>query len=293
MLKGLRTILVLGRMSNLPTVWTNVMAGWFLAGGSWAGELWWMMAGVSLLYVGGMTLNDAFDAEWDAQHAVDRPIPSGVISARSVWLLGWGQMLAGILVVTIFTHALWYCTLALVLAIVLYDWSHKRWKGAVLAMGACRFLVYAVAASALIGGVVGMPVEVWVLAGALFFYVVGITIAARGESTGGTVGWWGKRLLLFPLAAGIIVITERHGFGWDLLIGGIIAIGAFVLWLAYSMRQLRSTRSNRIGKFVSALLAGIILVDLIALAQFGIIFWPICGGFLVLTLLAQRWIPAT
>ena len=280
-------------MSNLPTVWTNVMAGWFLAGGNWTVELLWMITGVSLLYVGGMTLNDAFDAEWDAEHAVDRPIPAGAISLRSVWVLGWGQMVAGILVVTIFTHALWYCVLALVFAIVIYDWTHKWWKGAVLAMGACRFLVYTVAASALIDGGGGIPADVWVFAGGLFFYVVGITIAARGESTGGTVGWWGKGLLLFPMVAGIIVITERHGFGWDLISGGILAIGVFVLWLAYSMRQLRSTRPDRIGKFVTALLAGIILIDLIALAQFGVIFWPICGGLLVLTLLAQRWIPAT
>ncbi|NOY00546.1 MAG: UbiA family prenyltransferase, partial [Verrucomicrobia bacterium] len=115
MLKNLRTILVLGRMSNLPTVWTNVMAGWFLAGGTWVGELWWVMTGVSLLYVGGMTLNDAFDAEWDAKHAVDRPIPAGAISWRRVWQLAWGQMLSGILVLIIFTDVVWYFNLALVL----------------------------------------------------------------------------------------------------------------------------------------------------------------------------------
>ena len=29
----LRTLLVLGRVSNLPTVWSNCFAGWLLAGG--------------------------------------------------------------------------------------------------------------------------------------------------------------------------------------------------------------------------------------------------------------------
>ncbi|MCH8851917.1 MAG: UbiA family prenyltransferase, partial [Planctomycetes bacterium] len=111
------------------------MAGWFLAGGNWSGELWWMMAGVSLMYVGGMTLNDVFDAEWDAKHAVERPIPAGAISARGAWVLGWGQLMGGILMITFLTNAMWYFTLALVFAIVLYDWTHKRWKNASVVMG--------------------------------------------------------------------------------------------------------------------------------------------------------------
>lgn len=281
----LRTILVLGRMSNLPTVWTNVMAGWFLAGGSWTGELWWMMAGVSLLYVGGMTLNDAFDAEWDKKYATDRPIPAGVISVRVVWTLGWVQMLVGILVVVEFTSAAWYYLLALVVAIVFYDWSHKRWKGAVLVMGACRFLVYVVAASA----AAQVSSAVCIFAAGLFFYVWGITLAARGESTGGKVGRMGKALLSAPV---LVVLGVMALTGGQLLWGGV-AVFIFVLCLLFALRQLRSTRPDRIGKFVSTLLAGIILVDLIALAQFGVLFWLICGGLLVMTLLAQRWIPAT
>ena len=84
----LRTLLILGRVSNLPTIWTNVAVGWFLSGGSWTPELLWITAGVSLLYIAGMTTNDAFDARWDSEHAQDRPIPSGRISPRGVWILG-------------------------------------------------------------------------------------------------------------------------------------------------------------------------------------------------------------
>ncbi len=90
-----RTLLVLGRVSNLPTVWTNVLAGWFLGGGSWTGELGWLLAGVSLLYAGGMTLNDACDARWDREFAPSRPIPSGKISLRAVWIIAVLQMAAG------------------------------------------------------------------------------------------------------------------------------------------------------------------------------------------------------
>lgn len=289
MLKLLRTILVLGRMSNLPTVWTNVMVAWFLSGGTWSGGLWWMMAGVSLLYIGGMTLNDAFDAKWDAEHAVDRPIPSGAISVQKVWVLGWAQILGGILLIIFFTHASWQCWSALIILIVLYDWSHKRWKGAPLLMGGCRFFVYLLALpEPFISGVLPF------LGLGLFLYIVGITIAARGESTGGAVGWLGKGLLLAPLCVGAAVLIIKYDtMSMNRVISGIAAIGMFVLWLGYAFMQLRSTRPDRIGKFVSVLLAGIILVDLIALAQIGIIFWPICASLIALTVLAQRWIPAT
>ena len=94
----LRTLLILGRVSNLPTVWTNVLAGWFLAGGDWSLEIVWLAAGISLLYVAGMTLNDAFDASWDREHAPERPIPSGAIAERTVWTVGFAQTIAGMAV---------------------------------------------------------------------------------------------------------------------------------------------------------------------------------------------------
>ena len=57
----------LGRVSNLPTVWTNVLAGGILAGADPAHPLVLVpLLAASLLYVGGMYLNDAFDAEIDA-----------------------------------------------------------------------------------------------------------------------------------------------------------------------------------------------------------------------------------
>src|SRR5213075_1303788 len=80
----LRTFLILGRVSNLPTVWSNCLAGWWLGGGGNSGMLPFLFAGVTLLYLGGMFLNDAFDVEFDRQHREERPIPSGRISLATV-----------------------------------------------------------------------------------------------------------------------------------------------------------------------------------------------------------------
>jgi hypothetical protein len=71
----LRTLLVLGRVSTLPTVWSNCLAGWWLSGGGSWERFAMICLGATCLYVGGMYLNDAFDAQFDQQHRPERPIP--------------------------------------------------------------------------------------------------------------------------------------------------------------------------------------------------------------------------
>ena len=88
-MKALRAWLILGRVSNLPTVWTNVLVAWLLSGGAftWSAALSWMLAGASLLYVGGTTLNDFFDVAFDREFRKERPIPSVCFrGGRWVWV---------------------------------------------------------------------------------------------------------------------------------------------------------------------------------------------------------------
>src|SRR5262245_42928808 len=92
----LRPWLELARVSNLPTVWTNVIAAWLLAGGAWEFRpLAWLLAGGSLVYTGGMFLNDAADAKWDRANRPERPIPTGRISPAQAWTAGIGFLAAG------------------------------------------------------------------------------------------------------------------------------------------------------------------------------------------------------
>src|SRR5437899_1088645 len=64
----IRTLLVLGRISNLPTVWSNCLAAWLLAGGGPWSRFAILGTGASFLYTGGMFLNDAFDVEFDRKY---------------------------------------------------------------------------------------------------------------------------------------------------------------------------------------------------------------------------------
>ena len=157
-----RTLLVLGRVSNLPTIWSNCLAGWALAGGApLTGEFRQMIyeplrflalcLGASLLYVGGMYLNDAFDTAFDRQHRRERPIPSGAIGEKWVCGLGLAWLVAGmacIVWLSQINRATAILGVLLIGMILLYDAVHKAFTLSPVLMAMCRLLLVLMAASA-------------------------------------------------------------------------------------------------------------------------------------------------
>ena len=95
--------LKLGRVSNLPTVWTNVVAGAALTGASLSVAqlvpLWLALSSCSDF--GGMFLNDAFDRHIDARERPERPIPKGQIGAGEVFGVGYGLLGAATLLLAV------------------------------------------------------------------------------------------------------------------------------------------------------------------------------------------------
>ena len=92
-----RAALKLGRISNLPTVWTNALAGVVLAGGATGdARVPWVLLALSLCYVAGMFLNDAFDREFDSRHRPERPIPAGEVTAATVFGAGFAMLAIGV-----------------------------------------------------------------------------------------------------------------------------------------------------------------------------------------------------
>ena len=178
-----RSWLLLARVSNLPTVWTNVIAGAVLSG---AAPDWRALAvlafAVSLLYTAGMVLNDAFDHAIDARARPERPIPTGDVSVFAASTAG-GVLLGAGLLLLVWSgprSAAFVWGLALVAAILYYDYRHKRDPLGPLVMGLCRGLVYCVAAAA------AAAVSTLVLAGAsaMAIYVMGLTVVARRTAGG-------------------------------------------------------------------------------------------------------------
>src|SRR6202049_4733015 len=143
------TLLKLARVSNLPTVWTNVLAGTVLAGAAADDRRVALVAlAMSLLYVGGMYLNDYFDRSIDARERPTRPIPAGDISASVVAIIGFALLGAGVALVALAGVVATIVWLALAFTIVVYDALHKANPVAPLVVGVCRALVYAGAAAA-------------------------------------------------------------------------------------------------------------------------------------------------
>lgn len=176
----------LGRISNLPTVWSSVLAALVLAGSARSFDpalLALLLVALSLFYTAGMFLNDFFDREIDSRERPERPIPSGRVGPHTVLGAGVVQLGAAI---GLLTAASWRAggphvqalasALALAGAIVVYDVWHKKNPASPFLMGGCRALVYVTVALA---ATAALPRTVLLGAALLFLYVVGLTFAAR------------------------------------------------------------------------------------------------------------------
>ena len=222
-----RAYLLLSRVSNLPTVWSNVLAGCVLASAMVPWPVFYRLAlAVSLLYTSGMFLNDAFDYESDAVARPDRPLPAGEVSVVAAFIVGFVLMAVGELIIAAqgetYAPAAW--GLGLAAAIVYYNARHKRDPLGPLVMGICRGLVYCVAASAIAPG---LPPAVFIFALVMTVYVLSLTFIAKK---------------LGP-KAGVVI---------PLLIAGISVVDAAVIGFA----------SGNVKLVVAALAAGVLTLAL-------------------------------
>ena len=216
----LRAYLLLARVSNLPTVWTNVLAAYVIAAAAFD-SLPIALLSVSLFYTGGMFLNDAFDAAFDRDVRPDRPIPNGDVSRREAFAVGFGLLLLAesLLVFQPFPTPALRWGLALAVAIVFYDYQHKGiWYGPAV-MGLCRALVYFLAASGATGGDRAVLEEALIM----FAYVMTLTQVAKLAGRGEWVPW---------LIAGICLVDAL----FIMMAGGgpvaaTIAIAGFIVTL--------------------------------------------------------------
>jgi len=280
-----RTLLLLGRVSNLPTVWSNCLAGWLLGGGGESGlKFAALCAGTTCLYLGGMFLNDAFDADFDRQHRKERPIPSAAIDVGEVWIWGFSWLAVGTLFLALLGATPAFLGLVLAGTIVLYDAVHKIITFSPVLMAACRFLLYLVAASTGRQGVTGLAGWSALVLGA---YIVGLSYLARKESPRGPLRHWPCYLLAAPVLLALLVNDGAYRMR-ALVLSAIL--GA---WIIRCLRYTFGGPNRSIGLTVSGLLAGIVLVDLLAVADAAASMGWIFALFFVAALLFQRFIPAT
>ena len=290
-----KVLLELGRVSNLPTVLSNVLCGAALSGERLrTAPLALAMTAGSLFYVGGMFLNDAFDAEIDAKERPERPIPSGRVARGTVFGLGVGLLGSGLAVVSVSAGlalspsgvAIVLAGVATALCVVVYNRWHKGFAWSPVVMGLCRAGLYVLGALAVSER---LDQGVVVAAFTLLFYVVGLTHVARFENASALGRAWPTAFVFAPIALALLQpIVQVHS-------------GRFVLALAaasglWSLRALSFARvgGKSIGRAVVSLIAGISLVDALFAATRGALgVSGIAVGCMALTLALQRQIRGT
>lgn len=299
-----KTFCVLGRVSNLPTVWTNVLAAAVISHASlivpdisqssnlivtpsflqaWSGDSlqeydWWLflytMLSLSLMYVGGMFLNDAFDQHWDRDHGNLRPIVNGDVKGRMVWILGSSLLVVSVIMTTYLYQTTlldsnlkitledfygFFAGTLLALIIILYNWTHKQFAHAsAFLMGACRLGVYIIAALLL-----SEITPLVILAGmSLLFYIAGLTYLSTNEHIGKNlviIRYWPLVLLFMPVLVSIQSGYDTPYFWFYLLI--------FIAWIYRWLSHLLWHETPNIKASIGGLLAAIPLVDGLMLAS--------------------------
>ncbi|WP_332712241.1 UbiA family prenyltransferase [Pelagibacterium mangrovi] len=284
------TALRLGRVSNLPTVLTNAMAGMALAGAGVAPtSLALVTCGAGLAYVAGMFLNDAFDAPFDAVSQPFRPIPAGLVGRGEVFAWGYG-MLGAALVLLVLAGAMagtaWQvgiAGLALVATIVAYNSNHKENAFGPVLMGLCRVMVYVAAALS----VVASPSPaLWLGAVLLMAHVMGLTFIAKQEGAGLVGRLWPLLALAVAPIYGVFL-----GLGQPALLLIVAAlIAADIVAIGYT----RARPKPQFGRAIPLLIAAIPLLDAMLIASQGHMELALlaCLGF-PLTLMLQKWVRGT
>jgi 4-hydroxybenzoate polyprenyltransferase len=237
--------------------------------------------GATSLYLGGMFLNDACDVVFDREHRPERPIPGGLFSVREVWFWGGCWLLLGILCLALSQPVAFLLTACLTASILLYNATHKTVSFAPVLMGICRGILFLLAALAGVQGMDGYALWAAVTLGA---YVAGLSWLPRAQRAPGWLRHWPVALLLVPVLLALLVNDgDYRQRGW-------LLAGVLVLWIVRSLRLGMPERS------MVSLLAGIVLVDLLAVtgvdpenARYLVAF----PGLFLLTLILQRFVPAS
>jgi hypothetical protein len=283
----LSVALRLGRVSNQPTVWTNVLAGIVLAGGGSPAAICGLIAGIAAMYTAGMFLNDAFDADFDRAHRPERPIPSGEVTLTGVFGAGFSLLALGlVLIVAAALQAgsgsgAFASGVALAGVIVFYDWWHKDNAFGPLLMGLCRMLAYVTAALAVSGAVNSAVLGAAVVA---LCYLIGLTYIAKQETLSQMGNLWPLGFLAVPFIYEFPAATHNA-------LSAVVFVALFA-WVLYALSFLRAA-NRAIGKAVGYLIAGICLLDALFVAEQAPALTLLAAAAFLLTLCLHRVVPGT
>ncbi|MFC4454192.1 UbiA family prenyltransferase [Deinococcus sonorensis] len=286
-----RAHLSLARISNSPTVASNVLAGAALAGSTGlSGRTVLLMLSMVLFYTAGMYLNDLLDLDIDRRERPERPLPSGTVPLPEAWAVTGVLFVGGLALLATQGLTALLSGLGLAALIVVYDAWHKRNPLSPLLMAGTRVLVYVTAFLALAGTAAG-PLLLWALL--MGGYIMGLTYIAKTENRSGLARGWPAALVLLPAA--VFVVSLFRSAGSQPLVLSALLLLAFVGWAIYSMGFVYRPERRNIGRAVGSLIAGVSLLDALVLLASGAHLGPVllAVAAFALTVYWQRHIKGT
>lgn len=312
-----RSYLELMRLPNVFTAMADVTMGFlFVKPLASAWDPWqdsWTLAlllvASSLLYIGGVVLNDVFDLDIDRTERPERPLPSGRVSLWAARWLGWKflilGMLAGVAAVSVGTGGGFFrghfgsgaVAPLLAACILIYDAWLKRTPIGPVAMGGCRMLNVLLGMSVL---GVPLPVDCWLVAGGIGVYVAGVTWFARREAE--TSSRLQLALSTVVMALGIAMLAafpswsqralpsiEQDLRHWYLLVG---VLGLLIVWRC--CWAVIEPVSARVRMAVAQCVLSIVMLDAVACyAVRGVAWACLILALLVPAMFLGRWIETT
>ena len=283
----LRTYFDLVRIPNVLTAAADSLAGFLFVGGSLSDypSAVLLMGASCCLYAGGVALNDVCDVARDAVDRPRRPIPSGRVSRQNAGTISAALLAIGVLLASTQSLETGLVSLALVVAILLYNAVLKRTVIAPAMMGLCRALNLALGMSIAPDLALATVLPPIVL---MWLYIASVTLFARTEATGG------RRIQLGAGAAGV-----------GLAVAGLVALPSVVpqgrwegSWLAalllavlgyYGCRAIKLAEPVAVQRAVVVAVLSVVVVDTcIAASTCGL--WPAMavGAILLPVLLLGR-----
>ncbi len=279
-----QALIATARVSNLPSVLSNVLLGVLLGAALSTQEqraVLPMEAVISallvgcLVYVAGNFANDWMDREWDQRHRPERALPQGLFSPRRFLEIATSLCASAVMIAGVVHLPMLAVALMLIACMVAYTRWHKLTVHTCWLVGACRALLLllgliAVQPTALrdIVDVIAArgfaaPALIWTplsLMLGMLCYIAGISLWARHESVSpdrrAGFGVW--LLLLMP--------AMTHGWmflsivNWQqplTLMPVLIGMLPFVGWTLHALLSMDLSLPERIAR----LLSGISLVD--------------------------------
>ena len=275
--------LALARISNSPTVASNVLAGAAMAGAlATAGKIALLAVAMVLFYTAGMFLNDLCDYTIDRRTRPERPLPSGVVARADAVAATVAMFVLGLALLWALGVAPFASGLALIGLIVLYDTWHKTNPLSPVIMAGCRAMVYM---TAFVAFVPRPTVALVIAASMLGLYIVGLTALAKYEALPGVAKHWPAVAVMLPAVS---FVAQRPS------LAALPILLLFVGWVCYSLSFAYRKLGRSIGGAIGRLIAGVALCDALVLAAAGA--WlgvALALAAFGLTLFFQRYIKGT